>query len=59
MLKGTLCKGCELYSKGLGRCKRGKANPATLQGAKDVVKWGNLCLRSPFIDEILNPKEEN
>lgn len=54
------CTECRSYSRGLRRCLKGKANPPTLKGAMDVAKWGNLCLQSKWLEQVLaNLKKEN
>lgn len=47
------CTKCELYSYGLRRCKRGKANPPTLKGALEAAHWGSLCMRSKWWDKVV------
>jgi len=50
------CTQCEFYSKGLRRCKLGKANPKTIKSAVEMIQFlgvSYICLKCKVRDKAV------
>jgi hypothetical protein len=55
--KHTTCGKCEHYSRSLGRCKFGKANPRTKKATREAMMWmgsSYICFRSKWKIKVFN-----